>query len=375
MSDASALRDVSLFRDLPAEVVDRLEDATERRAHRAGTALVREGEPGDDLIVIVDGHARVVVQGRPRRDLGPGDVVGEIALLDGGARSATVYAVDDVEAVHLAGAAFRGLLEDAPAVYPSLLTALARRLRSLEGDRWAADEERRLRGLQETFLANIGHELRTPLTSALGFVRLARTTDLPADKLESILSTVERGLRGLHQLLEDLLSVTALRRQRNPLELDRYPVGVLVEAAVHEADVDSERLAVELPEDVELVVDGAQVTRILACLLDNARKFGPPGGTISVTGRRTEDLVEVDVSDEGPGVPVEEREAMFALFHQRDPSATRSAGGLGVGLALARSAARLHRGDLRYVEDAASTTFRLVLPTADADLTSTDPSP
>lgn len=363
------LAEVAFFAELDDDARASLAAAAAAERFPAGTALVREGEPGDRLLVLTGGTARVVVGGRPRRDLGAGAVLGEIALLDGGQRSATVYAVDDVEALVLTAEAFRAVLDADPARrYAALVRGMCARLRGLEQDRWAAEEQRRLRQLQDLFLANVGHELRTPLTTAMGFLQLATSKELPAETLREVLGTTLKGLRGLHHIVEDLLALAADERREvrdERLEADRYPLRVLLDAAASEVGVADEQLDVDVDDDLSVVVDGHRMTQVLANLLDNAAKFGPDGGRIGVTARRRNGSVHIDVTDEGAGVPVDDRELIFQLFQQRDPTSTRAHGGLGVGLAVARSAARLHGGDLVLVEDAPVTTFRLVLPAVD----------
>ncbi|HEX9890394.1 MAG TPA: ATP-binding protein [Nitriliruptorales bacterium] len=361
-----ALAGVGFFAELDQAARSALAEAATPQRFDAGSAIVREGEPGDRLLVLTAGTARVIVGGRPRRDLGPGAVLGEIALLDGGARSATVYAVDDVDALALTGVQFRAVLDQDPASrYAALVRGMCARLRGLEQDRWAAHEQRRLRELQDLFLANVGHELRTPLTTAMGFLQLATTRDLPEEKLRDVLGSTLLGLRGLHHIVEDLLSLAADERRQERLAADRYPVRVLVDAAAAEVDIDAGRLDVDVPENLSVVGDGHRLTQVLANLVDNAAKFGPDGGRIAVRAAQQDGVVHIDVADEGPGVPVDDRQLIFQLFSQRDPTSTRARGGLGIGLAVARSTARLHGGDLELIEDAPSTTFRLTLPAAD----------
>lgn len=357
------LSDVEVFGELDADARRELDEVATIERFAAGEAIVREHAPGDRLLVLRHGTARVVVGGRPRRDLGPGAVLGEIAVLDGGSRSATVYAVDDVEAQALTGAAVRAVLDADPETrYPAIVRGLCQRLRGLEQDRWTAQEQERLRALQDLFLANVGHELRTPLTTAMGFLQLATSRELPADTLNEVLTSTLRGLKGLHHIVEDLLSLAADERRREELQVDDYPVSVLLEGARAEVDLDPGRLELALGDDPLVHGDGSRLVQVLANVLDNARKFGPADQPITARASQHDGRVSIEISDRGDGVPVEDRELIFQLFQQRDPTTTRAHGGLGVGLAVARTTARVHGGDLELVEDAPTTTFRLNLP-------------
>jgi CRP/FNR family cyclic AMP-dependent transcriptional regulator len=99
--------------------------------HPAGTVIAREGEPGIGLFVIEEGDADVTIGGRKKASLGPGDFFGEIALLDGGPRTATVTATSDVKLLGLTEWVFRGLMQEHPAIAIKTLEAMAGRLRSV----------------------------------------------------------------------------------------------------------------------------------------------------------------------------------------------------------------------------------------------------
>ena len=98
--------------------------------HRAGTVIAREGEPGVGLFVIVDGEAEVTIGGKKKATLGPGEFFGEIALLDGGPRTATVTATTDVKLLGLTEWVFRGLMQEHPSIAIKTLQQMAGRLRS-----------------------------------------------------------------------------------------------------------------------------------------------------------------------------------------------------------------------------------------------------
>jgi CRP/FNR family cyclic AMP-dependent transcriptional regulator len=98
--------------------------------HRAGTVIAREGEPGVGLFVIVEGEAEVTIGGKKKAVLGPGEFFGEIALLDGGPRTATVTAITDVKLLGLTEWVFRGLMQEHPSIAVKTLQQMAGRLRS-----------------------------------------------------------------------------------------------------------------------------------------------------------------------------------------------------------------------------------------------------
>ena len=123
------LKKVPLFSDCSAKELAQIAAASKNVKHKAGTVIAREGEPGIGLFVIVSGQAEVTIGGVKRATLGPADFFGEVALLDGGPRTATVTASDDMELIGITGWVFRGLMHEHPSIALKTLQAVAGRLR------------------------------------------------------------------------------------------------------------------------------------------------------------------------------------------------------------------------------------------------------
>jgi CRP/FNR family transcriptional regulator, cyclic AMP receptor protein len=123
------LAGVPLFAGCSAKELQLVARAGKEAHHRAGTALAREGEAGVGLFMIIEGNAEVTIGGRRRASLGPGDFFGEVALLDGGPRSATVTATSDVRVLGITEWVFRGLLHEHPSIAIKTLQVMAGRLR------------------------------------------------------------------------------------------------------------------------------------------------------------------------------------------------------------------------------------------------------
>jgi CRP/FNR family transcriptional regulator, cyclic AMP receptor protein len=124
------LANVPLFSSCSKREIQLISKAGKRTSRRAGTVLAKEGEAGVGFFLILEGTAEVSIGGRRRSTLGPGDFFGEVALLDGGPRSATVTATSDVELLGITEWVFRGLLHEQPAIAVKLLQTLAGRLRA-----------------------------------------------------------------------------------------------------------------------------------------------------------------------------------------------------------------------------------------------------
>lgn len=123
------LKKVPLFSDCSAKELTQIAAASKNVKHKAGTIIAREGEPGIGLFVIVSGEAEVTIGGVKRATLGPADFFGEVALLDGGPRTATVTASEDMELLGITAWVFRGLMHEHPSIALKTLQAVAGRLR------------------------------------------------------------------------------------------------------------------------------------------------------------------------------------------------------------------------------------------------------
>lgn len=128
-TNADILRSVPLFQGMTNHSIDTIAGLADETTFSVGDELVREGEPGDSFLVLVDGAAEVRQGGRTLRILGPGEFLGEIALIDGGPRTATVVATDEIRALRVDRDGFSKLMNEFPVIRLDLVTALTHRLR------------------------------------------------------------------------------------------------------------------------------------------------------------------------------------------------------------------------------------------------------
>jgi len=128
MTPSEAIRAVPLFRGMTDRSIDAIAELARPTSFAAGSTLTQEGEPGESFVVLTSGTATVDQGGRTIRTLGPGDFLGEIALIDGGPRTATVTAQSAIEAIVIDRAGFGRLMNDFPIVRLDLVSALTQRL-------------------------------------------------------------------------------------------------------------------------------------------------------------------------------------------------------------------------------------------------------
>jgi signal transduction histidine kinase len=220
------------------------------------------------------------------------------------------------------------------------------------------------------FLAVMSHELRTPLNSIGGYVDLLEMElrGPLTDSQKSDLQRIKRSQEHLLRLINDILNFTRLEATEIRYELIDVPVRPLL--ADLEAVVNSLAAAKELvyacdvpPHGVFTRTDPDKLRQILINLLSNAVKFTPAGGQIKVSCATGENTVSISVQDNGPGIPVDKREAVFEPFVQLDRGLTRTTEGTGLGLAISRGLARGMGAEITLqTEVGKGSTFTLVLP-------------
>jgi signal transduction histidine kinase/ActR/RegA family two-component response regulator len=228
--------------------------------------------------------------------------------------------------------------------------------------------------MKDEFLATISHELRTPLNAVLGWVHLLRTGKLDTATTGRGLESIDRNVRLQAQLTADLLDVS--KALTGKLRLDSRPASILdaareaAQAAQSAAQAKGVHIRMKLPEEPIVVLgDPTRLRQIVWHLLANAIKFTARDGTVGLEAHVQGEHVVMTVYDSGPGIAPQFLPRIFDRFTQEDPSPTRTAGGLGVGLSLVRELVELHGGEIyaRNREDQSGAIFTIKLPLQPAD--------
>jgi len=233
-----------------------------------------------------------------------------------------------------------------------------------------AGERDQLDRMRDEFVLTASHELRSPLTSVQGFAELLmlEREKLTAKQTETVEVILDNS-RHLVRLLNDLLDLA--RSDAGRLAIKRVPTepAALIEEAARtmraQLDTRGQLLSLEIEPDLPFVeADRDRIRQVLVNLLTNAHEYCPPEATVRVRATHRDSAVEIDVIDNGPGIPQQQMEHIFERFMRGDAGLTQRVGGTGLGLAISKSLIELHGGTI----DAEPTpgggaTFRLRLPT------------
>jgi signal transduction histidine kinase len=212
---------------------------------------------------------------------------------------------------------------------------------------------------KDEFLAVLAHELRNPLAPIRNAVEIMRRSALTDPQLAWSRDVVERQVKHLTRLVDDLLDVSRITRGNINLSREAVAITTVVSRAIETiAPLIAEQrheLTVEVSdESLEVEGDLTRLTQVLGNLLNNAAKYTDPGGQITLAAARVGVDVEIRVRDSGIGIPPELLPRLFQLFTQVDGAAHRAQGGLGIGLALVRQLVQMHGGSVTAYSDGPS---------------------
>ena len=253
-------------------------------------------------------------------------------------------------------------------------------------------ELKKLEAVRRDFVANVSHELRTPLTAIRGYAETLLGGALDdAQHARKFLGVIERNAERLTRLIDDLLTLSDLELGRLGLQRTAVLVKAAIEAACEVVGEKARRGGVALrheePADLPPIDgDSDRVEQVLVNLIDNAVKYTPSGGSVTVTARRAgngdrdstaarprpggADYVEIAVADTGIGIPSQELPRLTERFYRVDKARSRELGGTGLGLAIVKHIMQVHGGWMRIESELGrGTTVRVAFPAAERTVT------
>ncbi len=371
-----------VFPGISQAEIDALISCSQVMNYVKGVTLTREGEIESKFYILLDGRVSVTkninnLAQRHLKELEAGDFFGEMALVHNAPRAATVTTLEPVTVLEINREDFDRVLRHSSSVAMAMVREISSRLR--ENDEMAIEDLRmRASELAEAyqklaeqdltrreFLTNVAHELRTPLMAAGGFLQLIQQGLITPEKMPAALETVARNIGQITTLVNDILFLQEL-----DLILPKFQPVDIAEIAREVVDKYQEKAAARLvtlhlqvaPNLPAISGDPKTLERALTSLVDNAIKFSPNGGQVTVKARQSDEFVVIDVIDQGIGIEKDRLPRIFDRFYHLEQSGDNLFDGLGLGLAITRQVIKQHNGRLTVEsEPGKGSTFSIYL--------------
>lgn len=238
---------------------------------------------------------------------------------------------------------------------------------------------KRFETMRSDFVANVSHELRTPLTAIRGYVETLLHTP-PANPGDSrqFLAIIDRHAERLSRLTEDLLTLSDLESGKIQLALQPIDAGQLIQRVLEVFWDQAKRKKIRLTSNVapdlpKLIGDLDRLQQLFINLVDNAIKYAPAGGQVTLTAVHPlqnggPSHLEIAVSDTGPGIPEKDLPRLTERFYRVDKARSRDLGGTGLGLAIVKHIAQAHKAELKFESELnKGTTVHVRLPMVSAE--------
>jgi len=354
------------FPGISPEEVSVLASAGRVNTYPEGTILCQENAIEDTFYILLDGSVDVSklinkLEKRLLTTLDAGSFFGEMALIHNAPRGATVTAKTPVTVMEINQEKFNATLQNSGSMSLAMVHKISSRLR--ENDEMTIEDLRLRAGelarayqrlaeqdvARREFLTNIAHELRTPLMAAGGFVQLLQNGSIPKESMEQAVDTIARNIQQITLLVNDILFL-----QEMDLILPKFQSVNIVDithmVVVKYAEVAQEKkveLTIDADENLPAVSgDPKSLERALTALVDNAIKFSPNGGTVTISIERDKKDVVMKVIDEGIGISQEDMPRIFDRFYHLERQDDQLFSGIGLGLAVTRQVIQQHNGQL-----------------------------
>jgi signal transduction histidine kinase len=261
--------------------------------------------------------------------------------------------------------------------YQALLTSVAQhcaqaldRARLYESTQRARSDAEKANRIKDEFVSIVSHELRTPLNAILGWTTMLQRGSLGSDKAGRALQSIADNASRQARLIEDLLDFSRVSAGRASLEMETVDIRELVRGVVESMTPTAVARAVDLQlssvPPVEVLGDVRRLEQVFFNLVDNALKFTPKGGRVTIDVRIVDGVVEVQVQDNGRGIEPDFLPLVFERFRQADSTSSRAYGGLGLGLSIAKQLVEAHKGSISAESEGKDhgATFTVRLPAA-----------
>jgi signal transduction histidine kinase len=355
------------FPGIPDSEANELIGLSKLNMFSSGKVICHEKALESTFYILLKGQVRVTKWINEREErvmklLGPGDFFGEMAIIHNAPRAATVTAVKPCTALELRKEDFARLLEHSTSMSLAIVREVSRRLR--ENDEMAIEDLRskakelanayqqlaEVDHARREFLTSVAHELRTPLMAANGFLQIIRLGELQGNELRSALDTVARNLQDITVLTNDILflqEMDLILPEFTPIDLGAL-VARIIQQHENLASLNHLNLKLQISAGIPPVkADAKSLGRAIAAILNNAIKFSPQGGEVTVEVSCSGDKAWISIQDPGVGITPDVLPHIFERYFHVEAATGHLFRGLGLGLSIAKQVVELHHGTIQ----------------------------
>lgn len=397
------LKQLNLFEGVAPNVLDLLAAKLQKRSVAAGEIIAREGELGDSMFIIAGGKVKVHREDVTFAELGPGNLVGEFALIDTEPRSASLTALEPTELYVLSRADFSAVVATHTEALLGIARYIVRRMRTAN-DKILAEAKQREEILQlkvaertkdlseqieesirinskltqvnqhkDDIIKIVSHDIRSPVSGINNLAALLVDPDIASDKAQVMNygKLIAQSSSAVTKFVNDILDSAKLESGTTELTKARLDLLDFLkgQAATFEPLTITKGVKLKLDLSGSLVIqaDRSKLSQAFNNLISNSIKFTPKEGTVELGLRQIEHegkpFAEARITDTGIGIPAEAIPTLFEKFNKIQRTGTSGEKGTGLGMSIAKQIIDLHQGDI-IVESVVNkgTTFRILLP-------------
>lgn len=223
-------------------------------------------------------------------------------------------------------------------------------LKLLQAEEESRHEAERANEIKTEFLAMISHELRTPLTSIIGFTTtlLAEDVSWEPDEQHDFIQTIQQEADRLQELIDHLLDLSRLEAGKLPISLKPHLLHEIIDDAIPQLNILTRgyTLTTRLLADYSVIVDAKRISQVLVNLVRNASTYAPKGTEIKITANLRGEYVQINVTDQGPGIPISDHKKVFKAFTRGKIEENGFSKGAGLGLAICKGLVEAHGGHI-----------------------------
>ncbi|MEZ4800534.1 MAG: HAMP domain-containing sensor histidine kinase [Flavobacteriales bacterium] len=226
-------------------------------------------------------------------------------------------------------------------------------------------KELRLARMEKTFLLSVTHELKTPIAAIKLFLETLKTRKLPEEQQSKIVSDALKEAKRLEGLSENILLATRLDQSKQVFQDENFDISMNIAscASRYKSLFPDREIKLDLQENLMFYGDPQLVQSMMTNLIENAIKYSTETSPVLIKTSGNQNMIQLEISDEGVGIPVEERHNIFNKFYRIGNENTRKSKGTGLGLYIVKNVVKLHSGSIDVsANHPKGTTFKITLP-------------